>query len=186
MPRDVADELRRGDPRSAAGERSRRRFLGGAAALAGAVVAAMAGVPLVAALLAPLRRNAEATGFVRVALLDALPEGRPVRATVVAERMDAWTRQPAAALGTVWLVRRDASVTAFSATCPHLGCSVEGAKDGFACPCHGSSFALDGHVRGGPAPRGLDPLDVKIAGRDRAVLVRYRRFAVGTAERREV
>jgi menaquinol-cytochrome c reductase iron-sulfur subunit len=185
MPRDVADELRRGEPRPAGGERSRRRFLAAAAALAGALAAAIAGVPFVAALLAPLRRSAEATGFVRVALLDALPEGRPVRATVIAERMDAWTRQPAAALGTVWLVRRDAAVTAFSATCPHLGCSVDGAKDGFACPCHGSSFALDGRVRGGPAPRGLDPLEVNVSGPERAVLVRYRRFAIGTPERRE-
>jgi menaquinol-cytochrome c reductase iron-sulfur subunit len=77
-------------------------------------------------------------------------------------------------------------VTAFSSVCPHLGCGVDVARDGFACPCHGSAFDLEGHVRGGPAPRGLDPLEVRITeGDERAVLVRYRRFAIGTPERRE-
>ncbi len=46
----------------------------------------------------------------------------------------------------------------FSAVCPHQGCivgSVEGAT--IVCPCHGSTFALDGSVVRGPAPRGLTP-----------------------------
>jgi menaquinol-cytochrome c reductase iron-sulfur subunit len=165
---------------------SRRGFLGALAAAAGAIAAAIAGAPLVAAVLSPIRQRTEGLDFVRVALLDALPEGRPVRASVVAERMDAWTRQPAAPLGAVWLVRRGDAVAAFSATCPHLGCSVDGGANGFACPCHGSAFSLEGAVRGGPAPRGLDPLEVKVAtGGERAVLVRFKRFAIGTPERRE-
>ncbi len=166
---------------------SRRGFLGALAAIGGAIAAAVAGVPLVAAVLSPLRQRTAGADFVRVALLDALPEGRPVRATVVAERMDAWTRQAAAPLGAVWLVRRGDAVTAFSATCPHLGCSVDASASGFACPCHGSAFSLEGNVRGGPAPRGLEPLEVRLTGgRERAVLVRFRRFAIGTPERREV
>jgi cytochrome b6-f complex iron-sulfur subunit/menaquinol-cytochrome c reductase iron-sulfur subunit len=163
----------------------RRRLLAGLAALGGAAVAALAGVPVLAALLSPLRRRGEAAPFVRVARLDGLPEGRPVRASVVAERRDGWTRGPRAALGTAWLVRRGDEVRAFSAVCPHLGCGVDAAGDGFACPCHGSRFAPDGAVRGGPAPRGLDPLEVRVTGADRAVEVRWRRFALGTAERRE-
>jgi menaquinol-cytochrome c reductase iron-sulfur subunit len=154
--------------------------------VAGMCAAAVAAVPFAAALLSPLRRASSDARFVRVARLETLPEGRPVRATVVSERRDAWTRGPAAAEGAVWLVRRGDAVSAFSATCPHLGCSVGAAEVGFACPCHGSVFALDGAVRGGPAPRGLDALEVRVTeGEDRAVLVRYRRFAIGTAERRE-
>ena len=64
--------------------------------------------------------------------------------------------------------------------------SSEAAGEGFACPCHGSRFDRDGHVLGGPAPRGLDALETRVTvGDDRAVEVRYRRFAVGTPERRE-
>jgi cytochrome b6-f complex iron-sulfur subunit/menaquinol-cytochrome c reductase iron-sulfur subunit len=168
------------------GQGSRRGFLALVAAVGSAVAAAIAGVPLAAALLSPIRRKTEEADFVRVARLDTLPEGKPVRATVVAARMDAWSRQPASPLGAVWLVRRGDAVSAFSATCPHLGCSVDARADGFACPCHGSAFALDGQVRRGPAPRGLDPIDVRITpGDPPTVLVRFRRFAIGTAERRE-
>ncbi len=171
---------------SSAAAPGRRGFLAWVAAAGGALVAAVAGLPLAGALLTPLRRAVGAPAFVRVARLDALPEGRPVRASVVAARRDAWTRQPAMALGTVWLVRRGDAVTAFSAVCPHLGCGVEAAGEGFACPCHGSRFDRDGHVLGGPAPRGLDPLETRVTtGEDGAVEVRYRRFAVGTPERRE-
>jgi Rieske Fe-S protein len=163
----------------------RRGFLAALAAAGAAVVALVAGVPLVAAVLSPLRRRGEAAVFVAVARLDALPEGRPIRASVVAERRDAWARGPAMAVGTVWLVRRGEVVTAFSAVCPHLGCGVDAAPEGFACPCHGSRFALDGAVRGGPAPRGLDPLEVRVVDPGRRVEVRWRRFAIGTSERRE-
>jgi menaquinol-cytochrome c reductase iron-sulfur subunit len=162
----------------------RRGFLAVLAALGGAVIAAVAGVPVAGALLSPLRRRADGAGFVRVARLDALPEGRPVRASVVAPRQDAWSRQPPMALGTVWLLRRGEAVTAFSAVCPHLGCSVDASEDGFACPCHGSAFALDGAVRHGPAPRGLDPLEVRV-GESGRVEVRWRRFVIGTPARRE-
>jgi quinol---cytochrome c reductase iron-sulfur subunit, bacillus type len=163
----------------------RRGFLAALAAAGVAVVAAVAGVPLVAALLSPLRGREEDLGFVPVARLDALPEGRPVRASVVAARRDAWSRQPPMALGTVWLVRRGEAVDAFSAVCPHLGCGVESAAEGFACPCHGSAFAIDGTVRAGPAPRGLDPLEVRITQGERRIEVRWRRFVTGTSERRE-
>ncbi len=51
--------------------------------------------------------------------------------------------------------------------CTHLGCAptyhkgdfeqhVEGLKDGFYCPCHGSKFDLAGRVfQGVPAPTNL-------------------------------
>tara|TARA_B110001452_G_scaffold266852_1_gene274842 strand:- start:917 stop:1438 length:522 start_codon:yes stop_codon:yes gene_type:complete len=47
---------------------------------------------------------------------------------------------------------------ALRAECTHLGCLVQpefGDSGGFACPCHGSKYALDGSVRKGPAPRSL-------------------------------
>ncbi|MGE5222843.1 MAG: ubiquinol-cytochrome c reductase iron-sulfur subunit [Omnitrophica WOR_2 bacterium] len=47
---------------------------------------------------------------------------------------------------------------AYSLVCTHLGCQVNVVKDGFACPCHGSLFDLQGQVRRGPATRALRPL----------------------------
>lgn len=53
----------------------------------------------------------------------------------------------------------------FSATCPHAGCTVAGVEQGtIVCPCHGSRFALDGHVVNGPAQTGLTPQAVRVQG----------------------
>jgi Rieske Fe-S protein len=44
---------------------------------------------------------------------------------------------------------------ALDLTCTHLGCTVKGTPEGFACPCHGSRFASTGDVLKGPASRPL-------------------------------
>jgi Rieske Fe-S protein len=53
---------------------------------------------------------------------------------------------------------------AMSAVCTHLGCLTrfEKENDRIFCPCHGSRFATDGHVREGPAPRSLPRLVLTI------------------------
>jgi len=60
------------------------------------------------------------------------------------------------------LVKRDEKgIRAVSLICTHLGCIVA-LKDtgGFNCPCHGSVFDEKGNVIGGPAPKGLNWLEV--------------------------
>jgi len=56
--------------------------------------------------------------------------------------------------------------TAYSAICPHQGCSVQfiSAQEGFACPCHQSEFDAQGHVIRGPAPSNLIPIPVTSDG----------------------
>lgn len=53
---------------------------------------------------------------------------------------------------------------AFSATCPHQGCSVGSVADNvITCPCHGSTFdAATGEVTQGPATKGLDAKQVTV------------------------
>lgn len=55
---------------------------------------------------------------------------------------------------------------AFSARCPHQGCPVSSVADNtITCNCHGSTFdAATGDRLGGPAPRGLEAMDVTVEG----------------------
>lgn len=54
----------------------------------------------------------------------------------------------------------DGELYAVSASCTHMGCSVNwnAAESTWDCPCHGSRFAPDGHVLHGPALQPLDTL----------------------------
>lgn len=56
----------------------------------------------------------------------------------------------------------DDTVVAFSAVCPHQGCTVLPDGGAFACPCHRSQFAADGAVTSGPSPSGLVPVTVTV------------------------
>ncbi len=53
---------------------------------------------------------------------------------------------------------------AFSAVCPHQGCTVGSVADGkITCPCHGSQFDITtGDVVTGPATSGLPPKTVTV------------------------
>jgi Rieske Fe-S protein len=88
----------------------------------------------------------------------------------------------------VWLVHRGAELLAFAARCPHLGCSVGIAEDhsSFECPCHHARFALDGSRidrAHNPAPRDLDPLEVRIDPSTSHIEVRPLHFQPGIPER---
>jgi len=65
--------------------------------------------------------------------------------------------------GRLAAIRRgeDGTLTALSARCTHLACTVAFNDDerSWDCPCHGSRFDLDGSVMQGPATRPLDKLD---------------------------
>jgi len=55
-------------------------------------------------------------------------------------------------------------IYAISAICTHLGCIVSRSPDGqFDCPCHGTKFNARGEVFAGPAPRGLEWLEISQA-----------------------
>ena len=150
----------------------------------------------------PLRRSRGATAggdpdstkFARVCPLDALPaDGLPREFAVVADASDAWTHTAGQRIGAVFLTRSSKApdeVTAFTATCPHLGCAVEfdATKKEYECPCHKSGFAIDGQKLFGPSRRGLDSLPVKLADKSGAkeVLVQFERFKGGIAAKEPI
>ncbi len=64
-----------------------------------------------------------------------------------------------------WLRRvEDEDFIAFSINCRHLGCPVRWVEDAdlFMCPCHGGVYYKDGTVAGGPPPKPLARLKVRV------------------------
>jgi len=128
--------------------------------------------------------------FRRVASLDALPaDGTPVQVPVVADLTDAWNREPNQPIGAVYLRRLDGQVECFNAICPHAGCFVGYAADRkvFQCPCHTSSFQLDGQrILPSPSPRNMDELAVDPEKlKDGEVWVQFVNYYSGKPDREE-
>jgi menaquinol-cytochrome c reductase iron-sulfur subunit len=156
-----------GDPAAA----PRRNILAAAAAV---IIGGFVGlVPLaagIATFLDPLLRRKKATAGadgpppIRVASFDALPtDGTPIQVPVIADLTDAWNREANQPIGAVYLRRAGDKVECFNAICPHAGCFVSYSADRkvFQCPCHTSSFELDGaRIMPSPSPRDMDSLTV--------------------------
>jgi cytochrome b6-f complex iron-sulfur subunit len=68
--------------------------------------------------------------------------------------------------GRFYLLQNPDGLMAFYWKCTHLGCTVpwSNPEGRFQCPCHGSIFDRRGLVIGGPAPRPLDIMPVKVEG----------------------
>lgn len=58
----------------------------------------------------------------------------------------------------------ETQVLAFSAVCPHQGCTVAVAQQGFECPCHGSLFDSAGQWQSGPAEQPLTQYEAEMDG----------------------
>jgi menaquinol-cytochrome c reductase iron-sulfur subunit len=131
-------------------------------------------------------------GFTRVAAMAAIPpDGIPRRFSVIADRQDAWNFTPNQPIGAVYMSRQvgdedGETLQVLHATCPHAGCSVATAETPtglmFQCPCHNSSFAIDGKRvnrpgKNNPSPRDLDDLEIKIESGD--VWVAFKDYYTG-------
>lgn len=158
----------------------RRQVLSWLGLAAGTLLASLVAVP--AGIFLRRTSSARAPDWLPLAEMDALVDGvpTPVRMTGRAGR-DAWMRLEEIPLGVAWLVRRGSQVTAFTSACPHAACFVDfdSSAGHFVCPCHDSSFSLEGAPLEGPAPRGLDALPVKLEGGK--VWVRPTRYRHGVA-----
>lgn len=151
-----------------------------AAASVGAVVGLFPVVTGLVTFLNPLRGKREIpekhrsqtgsapAGYVRICALNALAVGgTPQRFAVIDDQVDAWNFAPRQPIGAVFVERTsEAEIRVLNATCPHAGCSVSCDGAAYNCPCHNSSFQLDGTKRASssgrenPSPRDMDSLDV--------------------------
>lgn len=131
-------------------------------------------------------------GFINLKVkVASLPEdGTPMSVKVFDDKIDAWNKFKNVPVGTVWLRRTDAgNVIAFNTVCPHLGCAVDyrqGNQD-FFCPCHTSTFALDGKRQNMIPPRDMDGLETKLKPEtDDSIWLKYQDFRAATHEKIEV
>ena len=61
---------------------------------------------------------------------------------------------------------------AVSPTCTHLGCTVRKEPSFFRCPCHGSTYSLEGSVVRGPAEKALERYPVQFINNQLTILLR--------------
>ena len=166
----------------------RRNFVTKAAAVViGGLISAVAPLAGLFTVLDPLRRKSDTRGLVRVASLASLASnGEPRKFPVLDTLVDAWNKTENVPVGSVYLQKTGAnSVRVLNSVCPHLGCSVgyNAANQGYFCPCHRSSFALDGAIADpkSPSPRGMDELEAVV--RDGEVWVRFQNFRKGSPDK---
>ena len=176
-----------GNPES---QPDRRCFIKGASCAIGAAIGIVPMVAGVRVALNPLgeKNSVGKAEFKQLAQLADLKTGVPKKFSIVADKTDKWTRYRDVPVGAVYLLKTvkegKTSVTAFNTVCPHLGCFVDyrTEKQDFFCPCHDSNFELNGQLKKGVSPRGMDTLEVAIR-KGAEVWVKYQRFKANTKEK---
>ncbi|MDA1051367.1 MAG: Rieske 2Fe-2S domain-containing protein [Planctomycetota bacterium] len=207
----MSDDLRRDDVANVDGSdessepssqgNTRRGFFEIASIVLGAIVGVGPALIGLVAFLDPLRGRRtkpklyeEGAGngtssLVRVASMEALSLGEPQRFLVIDDQIDAWNFTPDEPVGAVYIEKLTPStVRVFNTTCPHAGCSVECNGTAYECPCHSSSFNLNGTKsvsgsgRANPSPRDMDALDYEV--RDGEIWVDFKNFYTGRDEKK--
>lgn len=201
-----------GSPDATQPEPTRRTFFELASLLLGAVVGAGPVLIGLCSFFHPLGRGKKqqkpvyyqdeeggggSDGFIRIASVGALPPGSPPqRFAVIADKIDAWNFMPDQPIGAVYVeITKLAAgkseigpenVRVFNATCPHAGCSVSCDGNYYNCPCHNSSFELDGSKRvsesgrENPSPREMDSLEFDEARlKDGEIWIDFKNFYPG-------
>jgi menaquinol-cytochrome c reductase iron-sulfur subunit len=129
-----------------------------------AVMGAAFATPAIAYLLFPPKSKKEAD-FIEAGDIAHLQPKNPEEMVFRRNKIDGW--KVTSEKTTAWVIKTEANeVIAFAPQCTHLGCAYhwdERNKE-FLCPCHTSTFGLDGSVLTGPAPRALDRYMTKIEG----------------------
>ena len=105
------------------------------------------------------------TQWVDAADLTQIQPKAPEEVVFRKNRVDGW--KVTSEKSTAWVVKlADNQAIAFSPQCTHLGCAYHWDENNknFLCPCHTSTFDMEGKVLSGPAPRPLDRFQVRIEG----------------------
>jgi menaquinol-cytochrome c reductase iron-sulfur subunit len=131
------------------------------AGLGGLMTAALAAPAAAYLLIRP--KSQKQSDFVPAADLSQFTVGKPEEVVFRRTRVDGW--RVLNEKSTAWVLRQDeGNAVAFAPQCTHLGCAYhwDEKEKNFLCPCHTSTFSIDGKVLTGPAPRPLDRYVTKI------------------------
>lgn len=159
------------DPHATDAALSRARFLTGATAGVGAVIGAAILVPTVGFAFGPAFAG-EKWYWTNIGPAADFPfDGKAKSQAVTSVK---FSRDPTeGTLGArIAFVRRNtenvadgmnsASFTIMSNTCMHMGCPIQGSAGGYACPCHGGQYDVEGRRTAGPPVRPLNRFEHKI------------------------
>jgi len=163
---------------------SRRSFFTWLIVAAAGLIGISLAVPLSGYVASPALKRRERR-WVDAGPVSDLPVGEPAQRDLIMTVTDGYME--VAAVKGIWALRQATNeVMVYSPICTHLGCGYrwDGGARKFKCPCHGSEVDLNGKVVGGPAPRPLDRLPVKIENGH--LLVQYKEFKSGTKQRIEI
>jgi menaquinol-cytochrome c reductase iron-sulfur subunit len=130
-----------------------------------AVITGALSLPAAIYLLVPPKSKKKSGIWVEAGDIAHLQPNIPEEFVFRRDRLDGW--KVISEKTNAWVVRKgESQVIAFGPQCTHLGCaySYDDRNKEFLCPCHTSTFSLEGKVLTGPAPRSLDRYDVKVAG----------------------
>ncbi|MEZ5354263.1 MAG: ubiquinol-cytochrome c reductase iron-sulfur subunit [Bryobacteraceae bacterium] len=145
-----------------AAEGTRRRFHVTVIYALTSLISAGFGIPALLYLILPSRRQNNAQ-FVEIGDVAQLRTDQPEEIVFRRTRQDGWRR--ISEKTSAWVLRLDGGqVVAFAPGCTHLGCAYhwDERNKNFLCPCHTSTFAADGRVLEGPAPRPLDRYQTRV------------------------
>ena len=176
------------EPQKAPSPDRRHILVKAAAFVIGGIIAAIPPVAGALVFLDPLRRKSDARGMVRVGSIASLPDaGTPRKIPVIDTQVDAWNRTPDVPIGSVYVQKTGPqTVRVLNAVCPHLGCTVgfSAEQNHYACPCHKSSFSIDGTILDprSPSPRGMDELQSEVRANGE-IWVKFQNFRKGTPEK---
>jgi len=128
------------------------------------LMGAVVGVPALAYLFGP-RKTKATGGWTEVGDVGRLAPNVPEEMVFRRTRVDGW--KVISEKTSAWVVRKsEKELVAFAPQCTHLGCAYHwnDGKNEFLCPCHTSTFSIEGQVLTGPAPRALDRYQVRMDG----------------------
>ena len=176
-------ELNHGEPRRGF---LTHMFAAGIGLLVG-TVPALAGLAFFLDPIVRKKKGVSGDGFLKMPVaLQALEiNGEPQLVKIIMDKVDAWNTYLNQPVGSVYLRRTDKDkVIAFNSRCPHLGCSVDykSADKIYFCPCHTSTFGMDGRKQNEIPPRGLDALEVQIRN-GTEVWLKFQNFRATTPDK---
>jgi menaquinol-cytochrome c reductase iron-sulfur subunit len=129
---------------------------------AGALVAAVVGIPSLVAGLSPALRGRPREDWRDVGAVDQFAVGATTE-TIVRVAGNSWPRPVAERAVYVWRPSAE-QIVVFSRSCTDLGCPLnyDPGSRCFFCPCHGGIFGQDGRRMAGPPDRPMHRYAIRI------------------------